>query len=130
MPAAIVSSKGGGRITRAATPAGTTSFSGGAEAAGRGVFSFGSGGGGGGGSSDISRYRLHVEPDNCAAATSVASFQILSSNPSKCAEPPSTAAGGFGVNRLKPALPHAWMDAGNAKGSRYDAHFHVYFLHF
>jgi hypothetical protein len=115
MPAAIVSSKGGGRIVRAAAPAAAApSFSGVAETAGRGVFSFGSGGGGGGGSSDITRYRLHVEPANApaAASASVAGLQVLSSNPSKASDHTFSGAGGSGANRLKPALPHAWMDAG------------------
>ncbi len=110
MPAAIVSSKGGGRVTRAAAPA-TSSFSGGGELAAKGGFSFGSGGGGGGGSSDISRYRLHVEPAAAASATAVtaskvAGLQISSSNPSKSADVAATG----GSNRLKPAPPHAWMD--------------------
>ncbi len=117
MPAAIVSSKGGGRVTRAAAPA-TSSFSGGGELAAKGAFSFGSGGGGGGGSSDISRYRLHVEPAAAASAAAftasqVAGLQISSSNPIKSAEVAATG----GSNRLRPAAPHAWMDTGHAAGS-------------
>ena len=122
MPAAIVSSKGGGRITRAAAPApaaATSSFSGGSDVACRNVISFGSGGGGGGGSSDIGRYRLHVEPANAAAAatTSVAGLQISSSNRSKADDLSLAAAGGPRMNRLKPALPHAWMDTGHDLGA-------------
>jgi hypothetical protein len=85
------------------------------------MFSFGSGGGGGGGSSDISRYRLHVEPANAgaAAAASGAGLQILSSNLGKSTDPPSTGPSGPWTNRLKPALPHAWMESGNDKGAMY-----------
>jgi hypothetical protein len=125
MPAAIVSSKGGGRVTRAAAPAATTaSFSGGGELCAKGGFSFGSGGGGGAGSSDISRYRLHVEPASAAAAASVvaskaAGLQIYSSSSSKAADVSVTstsAASGLGTNRLKPAVPHAWMDSCDVTG--------------
>jgi hypothetical protein len=127
MPAAIVSSKGGGRITRAAAPAATSaSFSGGGELCAKGGFSFGSGGGGGAGSSDISRYRLHVEPASAAAAASVvaskaAGLQIYSSNSIKPADlsvTSTTAPSGIGANRLKPAVPHAWMDLCDVTGAR------------
>jgi hypothetical protein len=119
MPTAIVSSKGGGRVVRAAAPSPTAaSFSGGIESASKGSFSFGSGGGGGGGSSDVSRYRLHVEPASSATAaaanlTNVAGLHISSSNPGKSADPLVTGGSSIWTNRLKPSPPHAWMDTGH-----------------
>ncbi len=121
MPSAIVSSKGGGRVVRAAAPSlAAASFSGGIESASKGSFSFGSGGGGAAGSSDISRYRLHVEPASAAAASAaalpnVAGLHISSSNPGKSADPLLTGGSGVWTNRLKPSLPHAWMDTGRNK---------------
>ena len=110
-------------MIRAAAPAASTaSFSGGGESAARGSFSFGSGGGGAGGSSDISRYRLHIDPasasaTSAAASSKVAGLQITSSNSSKSADQSMTGDSGLWSNRIKPALPHAWMDNSHVTGT-------------